>query len=136
MSVSVSGASPSVDNGAGGTWPPGAQKLDGIGIDPRKVRMPRFAEVLPLHWGTTGLSNRGYTVNLSRSGLAITVRDPVAPGARLLMAITLPEGQTAKASGVAVWQRMGTGGYSNIGLRLLHADDRYLKLLEQLARRR
>jgi hypothetical protein len=132
VSVSTAGLPPST----GSTWPPGATRIDGLNSDPRKVRMPRFDEVLPLHWGPTGLSNRGYTVNLSRSGLAITVRDPVAPGARLLMAITLPEGQTAKASGIAVWQRMGNAGYSSIGIRLLHADERYLKLIETLARRR
>ena len=78
MSVNVSsaGSSAAAAGPNGGSWPPGAFKMDAPeGADPRKVRMPRFEAAMPLNWGTTNLASQGYTNNLSRSGLAITVRD-------------------------------------------------------------
>jgi hypothetical protein len=118
------------------SYPKGVQSLPpspGMG----RIRMPRFDDQLPVRWGVSGLENRGFTVNMSRTGIAFRTEKAVQPGARLNVAVTLPEGTTARATGVATWQRLvGEPGVIDVGLRLLHADVRYFGLIDELARRR
>jgi len=86
-------------------------------------------------------STRAWTGNLSRGGLFVHTREPLAPGRRVLVEIGLPEGPVEAVGRVAWARRVSTpedhrGADSGVGLQLLGMAGEPSRYLERYLRDR
>jgi hypothetical protein len=111
---------------------PIAPALPGGGVG--RMRIPRYPGQYQVRVTAAGaVQGEGYTVNLSRIGLSVTCSGEYKPGSRLTIVVSLPDGRGAKVSGLIVWVYAAENG-TELGIRILHADDVYMRLVDQVAR--
>lgn len=100
---------------------------------PTGLRHPRFEEQLPVRFGLGGsLDRRGFTGNVSRTGIAVRCAESFPPGTRLQVAITLPDAEIARIDGAVMWSNVVSEGaaQAELGIRILNADALYGRLVE------
>jgi hypothetical protein len=102
----------------------------------RIERAHRFVEQLPIRFGTDeSLSHKGFTLNLSRTGLALVTKSPFRLNEPVHLSIATPDGVLLSGGGQIVWTReesIGDGVQVSAGLQLTHIDISYDELLEML----
>jgi hypothetical protein len=105
---------------------------------PLTERAPRLEEQLPVRFGVgEELTGRGYTLNLSRTGLALLTTSSLKPHEQVNIAISTPDGMFSSGTATVVWARpqtFGTGHHVIVGVRLNNVDVSYDELLDVLAR--
>jgi uncharacterized protein (TIGR02266 family) len=114
---------------------------------PAKRRHPRIPVTLPVRISTidpevdprTGRpyfrASREYCANLSRGGLFIRTREPVAPGRRVLVELHFPDGRPLEAVGRVAWSKRvlslaGESTEDGVGVEILGAPPEQLAALE------
>ncbi len=103
------------------------------------VQVPiRISTIDPEPDPTTGRpsfrTSRDTCSNLSRGGLLVTTRDPLAPGRRVLLELELPGGRGFEAVGRVAWCRTpgaGPEACSGLGIEFLGGSLDQLVRLEQ-----
>jgi hypothetical protein len=106
---------------------------------PMTPRVPRFFEQIPIRFGVTShLDLRGFTENISRTGMAITCSYPLTPGDTVLFALTLPDERRCHGTGSVMWTRLGRSESVDrpvMGIRIARVEHNYKELLDILARK-
>ena len=110
-------------------------------------RHPRIVAQLPVRISTidperdpwTGRpffrASRETCLNVSRGGAYVSTGEPLTPGRRVLLEMTLPSGAPLEAIGRVAWQRRiitttGTSNESGVGVEFLGAASEQLSALE------
>lgn len=105
----------------------------------RIERSPRFFEQMPIRFGATPqLERRGFTENMSRTGLGISCDAPLAPGEVVLFSLALPDDRRCHGVGRVVWSLPGSGSPGDpplMGIQLERTGSGYGDLLALLASR-
>jgi hypothetical protein len=97
-------------------------------------RAPRFFEPLPVRFGVGVMTDSsGFTLNLSRTGLALPASAGVAPGEHVVFAITTRDGRVVRGAGEVVWSQRPIQGQPSMGLRITTVDPKYHLLLDDIA---
>ncbi len=65
--------------------------------------------------GEVGAGSECKVVNLSRSGICLAIRDPVAPGREVYIQLPMAEGPSIALLGQAVWVHPNDGSGFEIG---------------------
>ncbi len=106
---------------------------------PRVPRVPRFFEQIPIRFGVTShLDLRGFTENISRTGMAITCPYPLTPGDTVLFALTMPDESKCHGTASVMWTRLGRSESRDqpvMGIRIKRVEKTFRDLLDALARR-
>lgn len=81
-------------------------------------------------------ATREESANLSRGGVFVRTREPLAPGRRVLLEISLPNGKPLEAIGRVAWsKRVVTSGEqsadSGVGIEFLGGAPQHFEDLEQ-----
>jgi uncharacterized protein (TIGR02266 family) len=117
------------------------------GINRRRYR--RLALALPVRVSTIDAETDPYTGrpffrlsrewcgNVSRGGVFIRTPEPLAPGRRVLVEVSLPDGTPLEATGRVAWARRvlappGNHEEAGVGIEFLGATTAGLAALEQL----
>ena len=117
------------------------------GINRRRYR--RIALALPVRVSTIDAETDPYTGrpffrlsrewcgNVSRGGVFIRTPEPLAPGRRVLLEVSLPDGTPLEATGRVAWARRvlappGDHEEAGVGIEFLGATSAGLTALEQL----
>jgi Tfp pilus assembly protein PilZ len=85
-------------------------------------------------------ASREWCGNVSRGGVYVRTGEPYAPGRRLLLEMTLPDGATVEATGKVKWStrvigaRGGDATDVGVGIEFLGAEARALDQLESWLR--
>jgi uncharacterized protein (TIGR02266 family) len=115
---------------------------------PERRRHPRVPVALPVRLSTidpevdarTGRlyfrASRETCANLSRGGLFIRTREPIAPGRRVLVEIHFPDGRPLEAVGRVAWSKrvLAPGGGAEddgVGVEILGAPAEQLAVLDR-----
>lgn len=101
-------------------------------------RVPRFFEQVPLRFGLNAALNlRGFTDNISRTGMAVSCPAALAPSETMLFALTLPDDRLCHGTGLVMWSRLGREASAphSMGVRITRVEKNFKELLEVLARR-
>jgi Tfp pilus assembly protein PilZ len=94
-------------------------------------RVPRLETQLSVRLGTTrGHEIAGIMTNISRTGLAVLCRATFLPGTRVTVVVTTEDRQQIRVGGQIVWTKSAHTG-SEVGVRIVQADDAWARLIEQ-----
>ena len=116
-------------------------------------RHPRIAAHLPIRISTIDpetdpwsgrpffRSSREWSANLSRGGVYLSTDEPLTPGRRVLVELTLPGGAAIEALGRVAWTRRvlspdGAGAEAGVGLQFIGAAGEQMQILERYLRDR
>ena len=117
------------------------------GINRRRYH--RFTLALPVRISTIDAETDPYTGrqffrlsrewcgNVSRGGVFVRTPEPLAPGRRVLLEVSLPDGTPLEATGRVAWARRvlappGEHAEAGVGIEFLGATTTGLEALEQL----
>jgi hypothetical protein len=104
---------------------------------PSGLRHPRFDDQLPVRFGLGGsLDRKGFTGNISRTGISVATSEAVPPGTRLTVAITLPNEEIARLEGTVAWSNVtpGAGTKAALGVQIVTSDTSFADLVEEWER--